>query len=200
MSLKKHSIIYIPGLNDQNFIQKKLCKILPLIWKPEFNLVIFEPHWQDRNQLEPKLKELIALIDTLYKNGSYVSLMGQSAGGSLALNAFTKRKTIIHKVINVTGRLKAGENVRPSLQFASRLSPAFKESVLLFENENEKKLLDRDRRRILTLRPFFDAIVPASTVPVKGATNKIIPVAGHSMGGIAAITLLKERILNFIQK
>lgn len=198
---KTHHIIYVPGLNDQNPFSKLITNTLPLFWKQHgFTGHIITPHWSQGKSFEPKLKRIIKKIDELAETEDPISLIGQSAGGSAVLNAFCARKSVLTGVVNVVGRLRAGENVRPSLEWATRKSPAFKESVTLFEKENEPKLTREDRKRILTARPWWDEIVPAGTVPVHGATNLVSAVPEHCVGGTAICSLYAKAILQFLTK
>lgn len=198
---KQHHVIYVPGLRDTWIINKAIIKVLPFFWEPQgIHIHVFSPHWEQGTRFAPKLKQLTDKIDSLVKQGHKVSLVGQSAGGSATLNAFCIRKSVVHRIINSTGRLRAGNNVWPSLKQAAKISPAFKESVLLFEKKNEPTLTKVDRKRILTIRPLWDETVPASTVPLDGATNLIAPIIEHSLGGIFIVSFYSKVMLDFLKE
>lgn len=192
----KHALIIIPGLGDDadklTFVTKH--------WKKKYNLETI-PHlipWIDNGEnFEQKLDRLIEKIDALHEDGNKISLLGTSAGGSCAINAYCKRRDKIAKVINVCGRLKKGEHVFPTLDVAARKSPSFKQSVLLCE-ENLKSLNDRDRKKILTIRSYFDEIVPVSLIPIDGAHNIRIFSVEHLISISLAMTLYSKRIVDFI--
>lgn len=198
---KIHYIIMIPGLNDQFPLQKMAMRAAAGFWK-RFGVIahVVEPHWEEGKTFAPKLDIILDKIDQLVMNGNKVSVLGLSAGGSAALNAFTLRKNVLNGVVNGTGRLRAGANVRPSLEWASRNSPAFAKSVFLFENKNEKTLTAKDRKRILTLRPIWDEIVPSSTVAVPGADNRVIPVVSHLLSGAFVCLFYGKEIVKFLDK
>lgn len=197
---KEHHIVYVPGLSDQSFINKGLSGMLPLIWKIYgFETHIVYPHWQEGNSFQPKLKKILDKIDALSTSVYTVSLIGQSVGGSAVLNAFCERRNMVNGVINICGRVRAGKNVSPTLEIAARNSPAFIESVLLFERKNEPGLNDQDRKKIMTVRPLWDEIVPKSTVPIRGAKNIIVPSFEHSLSGILACTLYSGTALGFLK-
>jgi hypothetical protein len=196
----KRVILYVPGLNDQRFPQRSLLRYLPRIWKQfGFDLIVFPIHWAEGSFL-PKLRKLVFHIDRLKKEGYDIYLMGQSAGGSAVLNAFSQRKKSIRKVVNVCGRLRKGKHVFPTLEQAAGKNRAFQESVLLFERLNEGKLMNVDKKKVLTLRPILDEVVPASTVPLQGATNLVLPVIEHSISGIAALTIFSHAIRAFLNE
>ena len=196
-----HHIVMIPGLNDQNPLQKKAMRMIPKLWE-RFGVVghVVEPAWEEGESFGPKLKMILNKIDELVNKKYKVSVVGLSAGGSAALNAFRMRKDVLGGAINATGRLKEGENVRPSLKWAARNSPAFAESVLMFEREVEPRLSVADRKRILTLRPLWDEIVPSSTVAVCGADNRVMPVLGHMMGGVCVCLFYGGEIVKFLDR
>lgn len=197
---KEHHVIYVPGLHDQWILNRTLTNLLPIFWKPQgFYPHVIQPHWEEGTVFAPKLKLVINKIDELVDNGRIVSIIGQSAGGSAALNAFCERKGVLKRAVNVTGRLRAGEKVRPTLDHAAIKSPAFKESVLLFEEQNEHLLTKEDRKRMMTIRPIWDEVVPSSTVFVEGATNLVAPMIEHSLSGALLVSVWSKTILDFLR-
>lgn len=193
-----HSVIIIPGLGDN----VQAIKLLEKSWK-KFGLDII-PHsigWRDgENDFKPKLERLLKLIDKLHKEGKKVSLVGTSAGGSAVLNAFVKRKNVIHKVVNVCGRLRVGpESGFRSFALKSKSSLSFADSVKMFESK-ESLLTEKDRKRIMTIMPIFgDQLVPSSTVFIEGAVNKKIFMGEHILSityAMAIYTPLKKFLLS----
>lgn len=196
----EHHIVYIPGLKDQS-IGKHLVKLLPRFWDNRgFPIHVVFPHWEEGTTFTPKLNKITEQIDQLISDDHRVSVIGQSAGGSAGLNAFCLRKDVMEAAINVTGRLREGMNVRPTLEEAASKSPAFKESVLLFERENEIGLTGKDRKRVLTIRPWWDEVVPAATVPLQGATNLVAPMVEHSLGGIYVMSVYSKVLQDFLKR
>jgi len=197
--MTKKAIIYVPGLNDDRFLNSHLIDLLPYFWKRYgYEVFIVRPAWKKGKTFSPKLKLIIDKIDELSKSGYAITLFGQSAGGAAVLNAFTERKSKVNHVINICGRLKKGIEVHPSLEIAAKGNPAFADSVLLFETQNEKKLTKADRKKVLTIKPLWDGVVPSTTVALAGATNITIPIIQHSIGGIAALTLFSKKIVSFL--
>lgn len=196
--MKKQAIIYIPGLNDHRFPNKILVNFLPKIWKHfGFYVYILHPKW-NKGSFQDKLEHIINKIDHFYEKGYDVYLFGQSAGGAAVLNAFVQRKEKIKRVVNICGRLKKGNHVFPSLALAAKGNCAFEESVLQFEQENAKKLTPADKKRILIIKPLFDEIVPQSTIVLKNTKIVTLPIIGHSLGGLAALTVFSNRIRSFL--
>ncbi len=187
----EHHLIFIPGLSGVSPLFEKTAKS----WSRfGFTVHVFPIVWKDNNDFEPKLKQLLKLIDNL---DDKVSIIGTSAGGSMAMNAFIKRKNKIHKVVNVCGRLRTGENIYPTLEKASKHSKSFKQSVE--QCEKELSTLDKNlRKKIMTTSAIFDEIVPTSTITIKGATNIKLFSIEHMLTISLALTLYSNRIVRFL--
>jgi hypothetical protein len=195
---KQHTVVIIPGLGDQ---------INPIKWATYhweqygLHIVIHSIGWRN-NQLsfELKFQKLLKLVDRLHTENHKISLVGTSAGGSAVLNVFMQRKDIVHKVINVCGRLRVGPTTG-FRSFASKTqsSPSFAESVHMCE-EHEKYLSASDRKRILTVRSLFgDELVPSETTIIQGAHNTAIPTIEHGISITAALTLFSKPLIHFLK-
>jgi pimeloyl-ACP methyl ester carboxylesterase len=193
----QHSVIIIPGLGDR---VQQLTRYTRCLKTQGLNIIIHPIGWHDGLDFNSKLPILLDLIDKLISDGDTVSLVGCSAGASAAFNAFIQRKNVIHRVVNICGRLRTGNDRGfRSLSSRARTSKSFKQSVELFEGK-EFLLNSEDRQKILTIRPLFgDELVPASTAIVVGAYNITLPVIEHSFAIYTALTLFSSRIINFIK-
>jgi hypothetical protein len=191
-----HHVIYVPGLDDQ----RKGYEFLINKWK--IYGVIPHVHrvgWKNgEKSFTPKLQRLVAEVKNHIKEGHVVSLVGGSAGGSAVLNAFLEVPEI-NAVVNICGRLRTGENVSPTLEQAASKSPSFKGSVELFEKK-EPQMKEEQRRRVMTLTPLWDEVVPKETVWLKGAVNKTIPSVEHMMSGLLGMTLYSPIVIGFIKE
>lgn len=144
----------------------------------------------------PKLEQIVQKIDELTAKGCLVSLVGQSAGGSAVINAFIERPDKVVGVVNITGRLRSPG--QPSLEEASSGSPAFADSVRRCESKLPN-LTNEQRKRIMTIRPSIDKVVPSESVAVEGATNIVSPVRGHSLGGAYIATMKTSAWMKFLR-
>lgn len=194
--IKEHHIIFVPGLSGSSPLFNKAVGF----WK-RFGFI---PHshqmaWKDNQHFKPKLKNLIKEIDELSEKSSLVSIVGTSAGGSMALNAFYERQNSVYKIVNVGGRLRAGKNVHPTLGYASRESISFRESVELCE-EIQSKLNPFALKRVLTMHPVFDEVVPISTNTLKGTNNVQIPFVEHILSIGLAMTIFTKPIVEFLRE
>lgn len=195
---EKHIALIYPGLSDG----AKSVSFLTNHWENQFSIT---PHvssvpWNDSAEtLESKIIRGLQLIDHLSSQADLVSIIGISGGGSFSLNLFLERLDTIHRVVNVCGRVRTGENVTPTPEKASLKKPRFKDSVLLAEKSIEK--LDKpDLNRIVTVRPRFgDEVVPVTTVPVEGAYNISTPTFGH-MISIGYCLVFPQEIIRFLKE
>lgn len=194
---KKHSVVVVPGLGDD---------ISRLKWatdhwhKQGLEPIVHSVGWRNfETEFKPKLERLDSLIDQLVDKGDMVSLVGTSAGGSAVINAFFERRDVIHKVINVCGRLRKGTQTGfRSFEARSASSPAFAQSVQLCET-NLESLTDIDKQKIMTVRAMFgDELVPPDTTIVKGALNIQVPTPEHVLSIGAALTVFSKPLIIFL--
>jgi hypothetical protein len=195
---KKHRVIIIPGLGDD---VNKMSWVIRLWRRHGLEPMIHSIGWHDGKKFQPKLRILIEMIDQFTQDGDRISLVGCSAGASAALNAFIERKNVLHRVINVCGRLRSG-NQLGFRSFAARTvtSPSFAQSIKLFE-KHEHLLSNQDRQKIMTVRALFgDELVPTDTTILRGAYNTVIPTLEHALSIAMAVTLFSRPLITFLKK
>jgi len=194
MTSQNHTII-IPGLGNNIALHKWVTSN----WE-KYGVIphVFDTRWKiEEIGFQEKYNRALELIDSLLSRGHSLSIVGNSAGSSFALNLFGERRDKIKRVIINCGRVRDGDWPWFTFNQATKQSPSFKESVLRAQ-ELEKTFTKEDRNKILTLRPLFDEVVPPSTVRINGANNLITPSIEHSLSIALNMTLYKQRIINFI--
>lgn len=192
--MSKYHVILVPGLADRAEVMDYLTKS----WKKDVIVHIHPAPWDDIKPFDHKLQMLCKLIDHCAKHSGNVSLIGVSAGGSLVMNAFYKKKAKVNKVINVCGRLREGQNVSPTLDLVIQGHSSLKQSILFCE-QGQSKLTTQEKSKIMTISGVFDGTVPITTIPIRGATNIKIPFIFHlfTIGG--AFLFYKKRMIEFIK-
>ena len=193
---KEHKVI-IPGLGEGT----SKIRFATNHWR-KYGLepVVYSVGWHDgETEFEPKLRRLVKLIDGFFQEGSTVSLVGTSAGGSAVLNAFIERKDKTHRVVNVCGRLRAGiQKGFRSFEARTSSSPVFAQSVKLCESR-ENSLTEADRLKIMTVRAMFgDELVPSNTATLAGAYNTRVSTPEHMFSIGMALTLFSKPIISFL--
>ena len=185
-------IIYITGLGDQkpNY-QPQIIKQ----WE-KFGVVphYFAVGWSDGEGFEPKLKRLCGLIDELSGQGR-VSLVGVSAGAGAALNAYVERKDKTSGVVFICGKIIGYDSVNPRY---FRENPAFDESLALTQR-NLEKLTEKDKSKMLSVRPIYDETVPIPATMIPGVESRLIISAFHIPSIFLALTIYKRGFLNFLK-
>lgn len=195
--MKQHAIIIVPGLGDE---VRGLTFITHHWRKYGLNPLVYSVGWRDGEMtFRPKLTRLVRLIDSLKSKGQVVSLVGTSAGGSAVLNTFVERSQAIHRVISVCARLRVGKQKGfRSFQARTASSPAFAQSVKLFESV-EGQLTKKNRERIMTIRALLgDELVPAETAMLRGAYNVTIPTLEHMFSIVMALTFFSKPLIRFL--
>ncbi len=197
MLSKMHYVFFVPGLGGETSV----FRLAVQSWKRlGFIPIIHDVGWKDgEEKFGPKLEKLLSRIDTIHANGGIISLIGTSAGGSAVLNAFSQRTEKIHRIVNICGRLRAGNSVHPTLENASKKSNSFKESVMMFET-NEPNLTNDERKKIMTIRSLFDETVPLSTISVHGAHNIQIVSVEHNLSIALAMTVYINETISFLRE
>lgn len=193
---KRHNVVILSGLsNGVENIRRAIN------WWRNKGL---EPHvlkvgWRDGSaEFQPKLDEILGHIDNLSDQGR-LSVVGTSAGGSVALNVLLHRPDLVERAVNICGRLRAGKRRWRSLERMSATSEPFRYSVLLFE-QSEPQISDELRKRIMTVTARFgDELVPADTSVLEGAYNIKVPTGEHVFSIGMSLTLLAKPVIDFIQ-
>lgn len=192
-----HFVIIIPGLGNR----ETGFKFITSFWKLfGFTPIVKTFDWYDGAVgYQKKFDELHRLITQLYKDNNKVSLIGCSAGGSVAVNLFCQNKDKIHRTINVCGRLHKYNMVGWSnFNLRTKKSLRFKKSVEQCE-ENMKRLTSFDKRKILILSPLFgDEIVPVRSMQIVGVKNIKLFSFEHMLTIVLALTLYTKVIFNFL--
>ncbi|MBI3619593.1 hypothetical protein HY214_00370, partial [Candidatus Roizmanbacteria bacterium] len=89
MSADNHVII-IPGLG--NWVREHIWVLSS--WK-KLGIIphVFDAKWRiEENGFQPKLEKAISLIDLITNKKARVSIIGNSAGSSFAINLYARRK------------------------------------------------------------------------------------------------------------
>lgn len=182
----KHYIIYIPGLGDN---YDGLRRFLLFFWRVYGVTVEHVPvKWYDGKPYEEKYKRVNAAITNAQALGYTVSVIGESAGGSMAVNLFARNDTL-HRLISLCGVNSYKTPISPRI---FERGPAFKESVSIL-NESQARAIKTRVRQITSITARYDQTVPIKSNVIPGARR----VTVWSMGHLTTIVLCLS-ILSFI--
>lgn len=186
-------VILVPGLGDRE--APLFFKGLWKLWG--VSIITFQTRWKSQENFRNKLVRLVELIDKESKDGP-ISLIGTSAGGSLVVNAYLKRKGKINKVLGICSRLHKGK-IKGFSGFEQRTRgySAFAESVV--SSEKAIKCLGlEDRQKIMTTSGWIDELVPHNTSRIEGVKHATVPTIEHVIGIMSSLTLFSRPIRGFL--
>lgn len=165
----KHRVLYIPGLGDhydngRSFLLKGWG-----LWGVDVKLLPVK--WYDGGSYEQKLKLLKDAIQTAEDERYAVSLIGESAGASLALNAAADMPSI-RRIILIAGVNSSRLPISPHLK---KRSPSFAESA----HRLDDSLSRISAGKIHTIRALIDSVVSPRYNAIPGAASHTFLSVGH---------------------
>jgi pimeloyl-ACP methyl ester carboxylesterase len=186
-------ILYIPGLGDgyDSFRQRALrfwalysvnARLVPMNW---YGIETYDDQFQRSSDI----------ILSLAKNGARISLVGESAGASMAINLFAAHPEIT-SLVTIAGVNQATTPVAPR---TLRKGPSFEESRRRV-GDSLVMLSQARRRNIHTVSALFDSVVMARYSRMNGANNHRILAIGHFMTIAICLTVYSWYIIYLTRK
>ncbi len=165
----RHLVLYIPGLGDHYDGGRSFALKGWRVWGVEVKLLPIK--WYDGGSYQDKLNLVLQAIDSGVKDGYKVTLVGESAGASLALNAAALASTV-SRVILVAGVNSSQLPISPHLK---KRSASFAESA----SRVSESLKTMDRTKIHTVRALWDPVVSPRFDAIKDAHPHVLFSIGH---------------------
>lgn len=196
-NIEKHLIIIIPGLGNNTTFLKLL-----LFW---WRLIGLQPYiynldWKnDSLNIKNEIDKILALGQKLKMN-SKVSIIGISAGGSLALNVFMTSPECFDKITTVCSRLNVGPI--DNFKLRSKKSKLFQESVIICENAAKDITYEISKKIMTITAKFGDELVPksCSVLEIYNVRNLLIPSFEHIVTITLALTVLSKKLTKFLKE
>ena len=148
----KHYIIYIPGLGDHNDGIRRFFLRFWRLYGVRTQLVPMQ--WYDGESYQTKYSQITAAITTAEEQGYNVSLVGESAGASMAMNVFA-RDDSLYRFVSLCGVNNFHTSISPRILARS---PAFKES-LSYLAASQQLAVGRQPEDIRTITALSDTVV-----------------------------------------
>ena len=182
-------IFYIPGLGDN---YDRYRKSVIRSWRKSSTQVTLIPmNWRDRDETyEQKLRRIQSEIRK--SSAERIVLVGESAGGAMAVNEGLRSGTKVNKVITLCGKNIRSDRLAPSLALHN---PAFKDALIASDRAVASMDADKDGRRFSVFYSPFDPMIWLKDTKLPGATMLKLPTSGHFFSIVFAITVLKRRIV-----
>lgn len=164
-----HLALYIPGLGDHYDAGRSWALKAWKLWSIEVNLLPVK--WYDGGTYAEKLQLVVRAIRDANSKGYKVTLIGESAGASLALNAAAMFPDI-HRIILIAGVNSAELPISPHLK---QRSPSFAESARMLATS-----LDTiDPKKIHTIKGLVDSVVSPRYNDIPDARSHTFLSFGH---------------------
>lgn len=175
--------IYIPGLGDHF---DPFRRLMLAYWRIRGKKIMLVPmRWSDKSDShQDKVNRISVAIDSMDSN--HIVLVGESAGGSMALRTMIDRPEAVERVVTICGYNHSGDGVG---EYYRKNVPEFYETVL--ENDRDRPRLDQLLPRITSIYAKDDSVVDSKYSHIEGAHN--ISIAGRiHLFAIVRIVLIHD--------
>ncbi len=150
--------------------------------------------WEGNETFEQKIIRIDKGIDRAA--GKRIVLLGESAGGSMAVHMYARRPDDLHKVLTLCGKNRYPETV--SQTYYER-SPAFRVSMERL-NASIDLLSDEQCCDFVSIHPLYDPTVPVKETLLPSCRRVRLPVIGHALTIGLGLTLLAPVIVHAVRK
>lgn len=173
------------------------------LWRHDISFRHVPINWYAKEPFPELLERVARLAKEELATYGNVTLCGISAGGSLAVNVFSKLHSKNVSAVVICGRVKLAKLPRwdkRTLESAAfrdpkRPSQNFFDSVTYCSTTVIPSLAPEDKQRIITVQQWADTDVPRAMMGIPGVQVYGVPGIGHALGiGISVLYLPK--ILN----
>jgi len=191
MSQQNIHILYISGLGDNYDRLRLRCLNW---WKFKNVTVELVPMRWESGTFEQKL----ARIDTAINRakGKKVVVIGESAGGSMAVHTYARRGGDVDKVMTLCGKNTHPEKVSERYYVHH---PSFRESMNQL-NASLDSLTDKQRSQFVSIHPLYDPTVPVDETLLPGCKSVRLWSVGHLSTILLALTILSPIIVRVARK
>ncbi|MCL4365839.1 hypothetical protein M1437_01275 [Patescibacteria group bacterium] len=193
---KEHRMVIVPGIRDhitlvENFIGNRY---------PSMEVLIYRAQWARKDTsisfIEQGFKNFISNL--AQEEGSPIAVVATSSSPSLVVNTYPEINPYVNKFVFVCGRLRGwGSRFDPLFKMAAVRNRLYCDSVQACEG-NLSRLTNADRKKFMTMRPWFDLQVPPQTCVMEGARNIKIPMVGHVPSIAHALIFMNKEIAEFV--
>lgn len=185
-------IIYIPGLGDRYDPIRRTCLRL---WRFYGVRVTMVPMRWTSSETYPDKRARVEEIMHLHA-GEKVLLMGESAGGSMALATYAKHTDVLAGLVTLCGKNTHPDNVSPGIY---RRNPAFRDSMLQAEAA-AAQLPRAERGNFVSVVPWYDPVVPVSDTMLPDCQKVTLPAVGHLVSILCMLTVFAPIIVHRMKR
>jgi hypothetical protein len=186
---KRHYVIYIPGLGDKFDMFRRASLRLWAIWGVKTELVPM--HWDSEKEFAPKLTRITTAIRSAKKRGYAVSVIGESAGATMAINIGAKHE--LHQIMTLCGVNNPKMHILPQTY---KRAPAFKKAFGMMG----QSFATLDLLRVQTVSAYVDKVISPRDSSIPGARNHRLFSFGHLFTVSLCLTFLSGYIASLIKR
>ena len=189
----KHYIIYIPGLGDGYDTLRRFLLFFWQIYGVKVELV--PTKWYDGRSYEEKYNRVDAAIKKAQQAGYIVSVIGESAGASMAMNIFARHESL-HRLVSLCGVNSYKTLISPRI---FQRGPAFKESVSLL-NTSQADAVKTRATHMTSITARYDPVVPIESNIIPGARRISVWSVGHFTTIMLCLSVLSFTVVREIRR
>jgi dienelactone hydrolase len=168
----KDYIIYISGLGDGYDVFRSFFLKGWRVFGVRSELVGMR--WNNGETYEQKADRIKQALDTARQKGYRVSLVGESAGASIAMNVFADDQAV-HRFVSLCGVNTSKTPISPTV---FKRKPAFHEAIRRLDAARDRAVSTK-LERISVVTSLKDPSVPVRTNLIPGAGHTVIWLVGH---------------------
>ena len=171
--MKQH-VIYIPGLGDSYDFLRRLGLVL---WRrPHVAVTLVPMRWRDpRETYEDKIARITGAIEK-YDDRSVV-LVGESAGGAVAIACYRRFREQVARVVTVCGMNQGAGVVNPVLYRKNR---AFRDAMIA-SDQALPTLTPKDKTNMLTIYSSNDGVIGKKDTLLEDVRSVDIKIPLHML-------------------
>jgi hypothetical protein len=192
--MKRHLLIYVPGLGDH---YDPLRRFLLWFWQVYGVKTMLVPMcWRSHESYYDKRARLQNTVDDMHDKGYDITLIGESAGGSMALNAYATRSPKLFRVMTICGKNTQASSVSASLY---RKNSAFNDSVLGAEKAVNQLTIEQ-RHAFISVHPIIDHKVPVRETLIPDCQEVTLWSIGHLATILFSLTVVSWLMVRIATK
>ena len=160
-------------------------------------------NWHSGEQFESVFDRVTVLAEEKLRTAGRLTLVGVSAGGSMALNVFGRIQHPELQAVNICGAVREEHgNLAPwdyrTLKFRAyrhgRQLDSLYDSVKYCEQKTVPSFSQNELERIRVIKPLVDFVVPKVTMGIPDVDTRTVPAIGHNMGIFVGLWQLPQAL------
>jgi pimeloyl-ACP methyl ester carboxylesterase len=189
----KHYIFYLPGLGD-NYDRYRQGALNA--WRFfGVEAILLPMDWYTQGTYEERFQQARQRISEVLSQKHRVTLIGESAGASMAINLFAE----LSEVTNLVTVAGVNTTTTPVANRTLQRAPAFagaRQEV----SRSLSRIASERMRRVHTLSAKSDHVVGSAYSRIKGAHNHTLWSVGHLFTIALCLTLLSGYIIHLVKR